>query len=48
MATTMIRDGEKNVTDRTIDVHVKHLREKLGKYGDLIKTLRGIGYKLED
>ena len=44
----MIWGGEKNVTDRTIDVHVKHLREKLGKYGDLIKTLRGIGYKLEE
>lgn len=40
--------GEKYVTDRTIDVHIKHLREKLGPYGDLIKTVRGIGYKLDE
>ena len=38
---------EKAVVDRTIDVHVRHLREKLGEYGDLIKNVRGIGYKLE-
>jgi DNA-binding response OmpR family regulator len=40
--------GEKLITDRTIDVHIKHLREKLGKYGDLIKTLRGVWYKIEE
>jgi DNA-binding response OmpR family regulator len=38
---------EKAVVDRTIDVHVRHLREKLGEYGDIIKNVRGIGYKLE-
>jgi DNA-binding response OmpR family regulator len=38
---------DKLVYDRTIDVHIKNLREKLGKAGDLIKTIRGIGYKLE-
>ena len=32
---------------RTIDTHVKKLRSKLGPYGDRIKTLWGIGYKLE-
>ena len=32
---------------RTIDTHVKKLRSKLGKKGDLIKTVWGIGYKLE-
>lgn len=32
---------------RTIDTHVKKLRSKLGAYGDRIKTLWGIGYKLE-
>ena len=36
---------EKAVIDRTIDVHVKHLREKLGKYGEHIKNVRGVGYK---
>lgn len=40
--------GEKLITDRTIDVHIKHLREKLGRYGGLIKTLRGVGYKIEE
>ncbi len=39
--------GEKIVTDRTIDVHVKSLRDKLGKAGDLVKSIRGVGYKLE-
>jgi DNA-binding response OmpR family regulator len=34
------------VLDRTVDVHIKHLREKMGKAGALIKNMRGIGYKL--
>lgn len=38
---------EKIVVDRTIDVHIRHLREKLGKAGELIKNIRGVGYKLE-
>ncbi|GAX59796.1 response regulator [Candidatus Scalindua japonica] len=38
---------EKIVLDRTIDVHIKNLRDKLGKAGSLIKNIRGIGYKLE-
>ncbi|OQC01693.1 MAG: Sensory transduction protein regX3 [Firmicutes bacterium ADurb.Bin099] len=29
---------------RTIDVHIRTLRKKLGKYGDIIKTIRGVGY----
>ncbi len=33
--------------DRTIDTHVKKLRAKLGDKGELIKTIWGIGYKLE-
>lgn len=33
---------------RTIDTHVKKLRSKLGDKGDLIKTVWGIGYKLEE
>jgi DNA-binding response OmpR family regulator len=32
---------------RTIDTHVKMLRNNLGKYRDLIVTVRGMGYKLE-
>ena len=38
---------EKNVIDRTIDVHIKHLREKLGVAARLIKNMRGVGYKVE-
>jgi DNA-binding response OmpR family regulator len=38
---------EKAVTDRTIDVHVRHLREKLGPAAALVKNVRGVGYKLE-
>jgi two-component system phosphate regulon response regulator PhoB/two-component system alkaline phosphatase synthesis response regulator PhoP len=39
---------EKLVLDRTVDVHVKNLREKLGKAKKLIKNVRGIGYKVEE
>ena len=38
---------EKAVIDRTVDVHVKNLREKLGDAGKFIKNVRGVGYKLE-
>lgn len=41
-------EDEKIVLDRTIDVHIKNLREKLGEAGKLIKTIRGIGYKIEE
>lgn len=34
-------------TERTVDVHVKHIRDKLGKYKGYIKTVRGYGYKFE-
>ena len=33
--------------DRTIDTHIKMLRNSIGKYRDLIKTVRGLGYKFE-
>ncbi len=39
---------EKGVLDRTVDVHIKNLREKLGEAGKYIKNIRGIGYKLEE
>jgi DNA-binding response OmpR family regulator len=38
---------DKASLDRTIDVHVKNLRDKLGEAGHLIKSVRGVGYKLE-
>ncbi len=33
------------VGDRTIDVHIRRIREKLGKYGDRIETVKGVGYR---
>lgn len=33
---------------RTVDTHIKKLRSKLGESGDMIKTVRGIGYKFEE
>ena len=33
--------------DRTIDTHIKNLRNSLGPYRDYIVTLRGVGYKFE-
>jgi two-component system, OmpR family, phosphate regulon response regulator PhoB len=37
---------EADITTRTVDTHVKRLREKLGPAGDVIETIRGVGYKL--
>jgi two-component system phosphate regulon response regulator PhoB len=37
-----------DVTTRTVDTHVKRLREKLGDAGDYIETLRGVGYRFRD
>lgn len=38
---------EKDVFDRTVDVHIKNLRDKMGPAGKLIKNVRGVGYKIE-
>lgn len=35
------------VIDRTVDVHVRKIREKLGKYAHLIETIKGVGYKFK-
>lgn len=39
--------NEKVVIDRTIDVHIRNLREKLGEAAGLVKNVRGVGYKVE-
>ena len=36
------------VVDRTIDVHVAKVREKLGEYADYIETIKGLGYRFND
>jgi two-component system phosphate regulon response regulator PhoB len=40
--------GDVQVTLRTIDTHLKRLREKLGPAGKLIDTIRGVGYRFTD
>lgn len=40
--------SEKAVIDRTIDVHIKKLRDKLGDSGVLIRNIRGVGYKFSE
>ncbi|MDA1165886.1 MAG: response regulator [Planctomycetota bacterium] len=41
------RGMDANALERTIDVHVRALRKKLGDLGDLIETVRGIGYRFK-
>lgn len=40
-------EAEKIVVDRTVDVHIKHLRDKLGPAAEYLKNVRGVGYKIE-
>jgi DNA-binding response OmpR family regulator len=42
------RGDDVAVVDRTVDVHVAALRRKLGKLGDMIETVRGVGYRLKE
>jgi two-component system phosphate regulon response regulator PhoB/two-component system alkaline phosphatase synthesis response regulator PhoP len=39
---------EKGVLDRTVDVHIKNIREKLGPAARFVKNIRGVGYKIEE
>ncbi|RMG33962.1 MAG: response regulator [Planctomycetota bacterium] len=41
------RGEDANALERTIDVHVRSLRKKLGEGADLIETVRGVGYRLK-
>lgn len=43
----MVWESDFCVESRTIDIHIGTLRQKLGKYGQLIKTVRNVGYRLE-
>jgi two-component system alkaline phosphatase synthesis response regulator PhoP len=36
------------VVERTIDVHVRKIREKLDEYADLIETIKGVGYRFKN
>ena len=41
-------EGEAFVIDRTVDVHMRSIRHKLGKYRDYIETVRGTGYRFTE
>ena len=41
-------DIASDVTTRTVDTHIKRLREKIGKEGDIIETVRGVGYRVKE
>jgi two-component system, OmpR family, phosphate regulon response regulator PhoB len=45
---TQVWGYQPEVTSRTVDTHVKRLRDKLGAAGPLIQTVRGLGYRLAD
>ncbi|NCQ17336.1 MAG: DNA-binding response regulator [Ignavibacteria bacterium CG22_combo_CG10-13_8_21_14_all_37_15] len=36
------------VVDRTIDVHIRKIREKLGSHADMIETIKGVGYRMKN
>lgn len=40
-------DADEVPGERTIDVHVRRLRAKLGRYEDIVRTVRGIGYRFD-
>jgi two-component system alkaline phosphatase synthesis response regulator PhoP len=35
------------VVDRTVDVHIRKIREKLGAHAEMIETIKGVGYRLK-
>jgi two-component system phosphate regulon response regulator PhoB len=37
-----------DIETRTVDTHVRRLREKLGNYAHMIETVRGVGYRAVD
>jgi two-component system phosphate regulon response regulator PhoB len=39
---------ESAIDTRTVDAHVRRLREKLGKAGEIVETVRGFGYRLRE
>jgi len=44
----MTQGDDADVTDRSVDVHVVSLRKKLGDSGNLIETVRGVGYRFKE
>lgn len=48
MLLDMVWGEECYITDRTVDTHIKRLREKLEHYGEYIETVRGFGYRFRE
>lgn len=44
----MVRGDDYPVTDRSVDVQIVGLRKKLGRCGDYIETVRGVGYRFKE
>jgi len=44
----MVRGDDYPVTDRSVDVQIVGLRKKLGRFGDTIETVRGVGYRFKE
>jgi len=41
-------EGDEDAPEaRTIDVHIRRLRSKLGRYEDIVRTVRGVGYRFD-
>ncbi|MEO5339511.1 MAG: response regulator transcription factor [Magnetococcus sp. MYC-9] len=41
-------DSGSSIQSRTVDVHIKRLREKLGTAGEMLETIRGVGYRIQE
>lgn len=44
----LIRGTNHAITDRSVDVQIVGLRKKLGEFGNLIETVRGVGYRFKE
>lgn len=43
-----VRGNDYHVTERSVDVHILGLRKKLGDHGDVVETVRGVGYRFKE
>lgn len=44
---TMIWGSDVQVVDRTVDVHIRKIREKLGNHAEAVETIKGVGYRMK-
>lgn len=45
---TAVWGSDVRVVDRTVDVHIRKIREKLGSHAEYIETVKGVGYRMRD